>query len=103
MSELDVQPDPEVVPADNRTEVDVTVVDPEGEPVANATVVATSGDARLQELSTAETGYDGTATLNIEPTLGPNQAKGTVEFDVKPPSDTYDDRRENTAVLVLRE
>ena len=103
VSELDVQPDPEVVPADNRTEVDVTVVDPEGEPVANATVVATSGDARLQELSTAETGYDGTATLNIEPTLGPNQAKGTVEFDVKPPSDTYDDRRENTAVLVLRE
>jgi len=101
VSELDVQPEPEVI-EEGPTEVDVTVVDPEGEPVANATVVATSGDARLANLSTAETGYDGTATLSIDPSLGPNQAKGTVEFDVKPPSDAYDDRRENTAVLVVR-
>jgi len=102
VSELDVQPEPEVIGAEE-TDVQVTVVDPEGEPVANATVIATSGDARLGNLSTAETGYDGTATLTINPSLTPNQAKGTVEFDVKPPSDEYADRRENTAVLVVSE
>jgi hypothetical protein len=103
VSELDVQPEPEVVPADNRTDVTVTVVDPEGEPVANATVIAQSGDARLDGLVVAETGYNGTATLSVEPELGPNQAKGTVGFEVQPPSGDYDDRRENTALLVIEE
>jgi hypothetical protein len=100
VSELDVRPEPEIVEP-GATDVTVTVVDPEGEPVANATVIARSGDARLDGLSTAETGYDGTTTLDIRPQLGPNQAEGTVEFDVKPPSDSYDDRRDNTALLVV--
>ena len=101
VSELDVQPEPEVV-EEGPTDLTVTVVDPEGEPVTNATVIARSGDARLDGLSTAETGYNGTATLSLEPELGPNQAKGTVEFDVKPPGGEYDDRRENTALLVVQ-
>lgn len=100
VSELDVRPEPEIVEP-GPTEVAVTVVDPEGEPVANATVVAKSGDARLEGLSTAETGYNGTAMLSLNPHLGPNQAQGTVEFDVKPPSGEYDDRRENTELLVV--
>lgn len=104
VSELDVQPEPEVIEVEETpTDIEVTVVDSEGKPVANATVIAKSGDAGLGGISTAETGYNGTATLSIDPTLGDNQAKGTVEFDVKPPSDAYDDRRENTAVLVVRE
>jgi hypothetical protein len=100
VSELDVRPEPEIVEP-GPTNVTVTVVDPEGEPVANATVIAKSGDARLGGLSTAETGYNGTARLGLEPRLGPNQAEGTIEFDVKPPSGEYDDRRDNTALLVV--
>jgi hypothetical protein len=100
VSELDVRPEPEVVEA-GPTDVTVTVVDAAGEPVANATVIARSGDARLDGLSTVETGYNGTATLSLNPELGPNQARGTVEFDVKPPTGGYDDRRDNTALLVV--
>jgi hypothetical protein len=100
VSELDVRPQPEVVepgPAD----VTVSVVDPEGEPVANATVIAKSGSARLPGITTAETGYNGTATLSIAPQLGPNQAEGAVEFEVKPPGGEYTDRRKNTGLLVI--
>ena len=100
VSELDVRPDPEIVEP-GPTDVTVTVVDPEGEPVANATVIAKNGDARLDGLSTAETGYNGTTTLRLDPQLGPNQAEGTIRFDVKPPSGGYDDRRDNTELLVL--
>jgi hypothetical protein len=100
VSELDVRPEPEVVEP-GRHYVTVTVVDPQGKPVANATVIAKSGDARLDGVSTAETAYDGTARFDLSPRLGPNQAEGTVEFEVKPPSGGYDDRRENTALLVV--
>jgi hypothetical protein len=100
VSELDVRPQPEVVEP-GPTDVTVTVVDPEGEPVANATVIAKSGDARLDDIRTGETNYNGTATLALHPTLGPNQAEGTVTFDVKPPSGEYEDRRENAALLVV--
>lgn len=101
VSEVDVRPTPDVT-APGPTDLEVAVVDPEGAPVANATVIATSGSARLSEVVTAETGYNGTTTLHLRPRLGPNQAQGTVELDVKPPSGEYADRRENTAVLVVR-
>jgi len=100
VSELDVRPEPDVTEPGPQ-EVTVTVVDPAGEPVANATVVAKSGTARLSEVHTVETGHDGTATLEIAPRLGANQVEGTVELDVKPPTDGYADRRENTAILVV--
>ncbi|MFB6232823.1 MAG: carboxypeptidase regulatory-like domain-containing protein [Haloarculaceae archaeon] len=102
VSELDVQPEPDVIPA-NATDVTVTVVDSTGEPVANATVIAKSGDARVDGPVTAETGDNGTATLTVNPTLSDNQQQGTVEFDVVPPSGEYDDRRENTALVVIRD
>lgn len=101
VSEVDVQPDPEVVPPDADS-VTVTVVDASGDPVSNATVIARSGSAKLSGTKTAKTGHNGTATIPIDPELGPNQAEGTITFDVKPPGGDYADRRENTEVLVVK-
>jgi hypothetical protein len=103
VSELDVKPTPEVVSPGDRT-VEVTVVDPGGDPVGGATVVARSGTARIDGVETAETDTDGSAELSVSPALAPNQVEGTLELSVKPPAGTqYVDRRANTAVLVLRE
>lgn len=102
VSEVDVQPEPEVV-APGADNVSVTVVDANGDPVANATVIAKGGSATLSGVQTAKTRANGTARLSIEPQLGPNQAEGTVTFDVKPPSGEYADRRENTELLVIDE
>ncbi|MFC5970806.1 carboxypeptidase regulatory-like domain-containing protein [Halomarina salina] len=103
VTELDTQPTPEVVtPGDQQ--VEVRVVTPEGRPVAGATVVAKADTARLDGVVTAETDTDGTATLDLAPTLGPNQADGTVTFDVKPPAGgEFVDRRANTRLLVVAE
>ena len=101
VSELDARPQPDVV-GPGQTDVNVTVVDAEGSPVADATVVARSGSARLGGVETAETDRNGTATFSLSPTLGPNQMEGTVEFEVKPPSGNYADRRANVALLVVR-
>jgi len=101
VSELDVQPEQEVVEPGNHS-IDVRVVDPEGEPVTTATVVAKGGTAKLDDVSTVTTGEDGTGTLSLNPTLGPNQAEGTITLDIKPPaSGQYSDRRENTKILVV--
>ncbi|MFC6836667.1 DUF7382 domain-containing protein [Halomarina ordinaria] len=103
VTELDTEPRPEVV-SPGPSDVDVRVVTADGEPVADATVVARAGSASLDGVETARTGTDGIATLSLAPELGPNQADGTVTFDVKPPAGSeYVDRRENTAVLVIRE
>ncbi|PSP64978.1 Ig domain-containing protein group 1 domain-containing protein [Halobacteriales archaeon QH_8_67_36] len=101
VSEVDIEPDPEVTdPGD--TDVTVTVVDPEGSPVSGATVVAKSGTATLDSVTTAETGDDGEADLSLSPSLGPNQQEGTVTFGVKPPSSgSYRDERSNTELLVV--
>jgi hypothetical protein len=102
VSELDAQPEPDVVEP-GQTTVDVTVVDAEGRPVSNATVVAKSDGARLGDgVQTAATNRNGTATFSLHPQLGPNQVEGTIAFDVKPPSGNYADRRANAALLVVR-
>jgi hypothetical protein len=101
VSELNAQPEPEVIGA-NETDVAVRVVDAQGEPVANATVVAQGGTANLDALRTATTGENGRATLTLHPSLGPNQDEGTVTLDIKPPaSGGYTDERQNTKVLVV--
>jgi len=101
VTELDTRPEPEVVEPGDRT-VAVHVVTPSGEPVADATVVATGDTARLDGVATARTDTNGTATFDISPRLGPNQARGTVSFEVKPPAGgEYVDRRENTELLVV--
>ena len=99
--ELDVQPEPEVVTPGEHT-IDVTVIDPDGQTVSDATVIARSGSARLDGVETARTNADGVATLEIAPELGANQRDGTIEFDIKPPAGSeYADKRENTALLVV--
>ncbi|WP_299268155.1 DUF7382 domain-containing protein [Halorientalis sp.] len=101
VTELDVNPQPEVV-AEGNHEITVTVVTPKGEPVANATVVAKGGTATLSTIRPARTGPDGKATLRLAPSLGPNQKEGTVTLDVKPPAGGgYTDERENTRLLVV--
>ena len=103
VTELDVEPEPEVTTA-GRTDLTLTVVDPDGQPVANATVVVESGTATLAGVETGETGTDGTVTVGIAPSLGPNQDDGTVEIAIKPPANGgYTDRRANTDVLVVSE
>lgn len=79
-------------------------VPPHRGPTANATVVARGDTDRLADVATARTNASGVATLTVEPTLGANQADGTVAFAVKPPTGSeFVDRRENTQLLVLRE
>ena len=102
VDEVDVRVQPDVV-SQGETSLSIAVVDHEGDPVGNATVIAKSGTARLDGLTTARTDYRGEATLPVSPSLRPNQREGTFEFDVKPPSGGYADRRANTQVLVVRE
>jgi len=101
VTELDVKPTPEVID-EASTDVTAEVVGPNGDRVANATVVATGGTATLDSVTTARTDANGTATLSLSPSLGPNQQEGTIRFDVKPPAGgQYADERGNTEVLVV--
>jgi hypothetical protein len=101
VTELDAQPNTDVVEPGSQ-DLTVTVVDSEGSPISNATVVATGGSAQLANVTTATTNASGMATLRIDPSLGPNQDEGTVELDVKPPAGgQYADRRSNANVLVV--
>jgi hypothetical protein len=103
VSELDAKPDPDVVTPGSQT-VEMTAVDADGNPVADATVVVKGGTADLNGVATATTDDSGTASVEIDPTLGPNQAEGTLEITLKPPAGSeHVDRRENTAILVVEE
>ena len=102
-TELDTDPQPEIIEAGNTTDVAVTVLDPGGEPIQNATVVATGNSAQLSDILTAETGENGTAILSdLSAGLRPNQERGTVDLDIRPPSDgDYTDDRENTDIMII--
>lgn len=103
VSELDVQPTPDVIEPDEQA-LTVTVVDADGDPVSGATVVVKSGSASLDSVATGQSGPDGNATVTVSPSLGANQEEGTLVVDVKPPSGSeYADRRENSYVLVVQE
>lgn len=99
-TELDTDPDPEIIPPEPTT-VNVTVIDPDGEGIEAATVVATGDTASLASMETAETDENGTATLDLNPSLGPNQDQGTISLDIRPPEGDYTDERDNTDILVL--
>lgn len=103
VAELDVHPEPEVVtPGDHA--VEITVVDPDGRTVSDATVIARGGSAQLEGVETVTTDENGVAELDLSAELRPNQRDGTIEFDIKPPAGgEYADRRENTALLVVAE
>ena len=99
-TELDTQPEPEII-EEGQTAVNVTVVDPDGRTISNATVVAQGGTAQLDSITYAETGPDGVATLEVDPELRPNQREGTIELDIRPPEGDYTDDQENTDILVI--
>jgi hypothetical protein len=103
VTELDARPTPEVV-TPGETDLDVTVVGADGEPVSGATVVVTGGSATLDSVVTATTDSTGNATVTVSPSLRENQDEGTLRLDIKPPAGGgYTDRRGNTEVLVVRE
>jgi len=103
VTELDARPTPEVTTPGEQN-LAVTVVDPEGRPVAGATVVVASDTARLDGVATAGTGENGTATVTVAPTLGSNREQGALSISIKPPAGgQYEDRRGNTRVLVVAE
>lgn len=100
-TELDANPEPGIIQP-SATEVAVTVTDPDGGTITNATVVATGDTAQLSGVKTAETGANGTAMLDLDPRLRPNQDQGTITLDVRPPDDgDYSDDRENAEILVV--
>ncbi|UPW02270.1 carboxypeptidase regulatory-like domain-containing protein [Halorussus gelatinilyticus] len=101
VTELDAAPAPDVI-GPGEQKVTVTVVDPEGNPVSDATVVVSGGTASLDGVKTATTDENGNATLSVDPTLAPNQREGTLDVRIKPPAGSdYADERENAAILVL--
>lgn len=102
-TELDAQPQPEVTTPGEQS-LDVAVLDPDGSRVADATVIVRSGSAQIDGVATGTTGSDGTATVDVDPELGPNQPDGTLTVEVKPPAEgDYVDERRNTEVLVVAE
>lgn len=102
-TELDARPQPEVTTPGDQS-LAVTVFDPDGGAVADATVIVRSGSARIDGVATGKTNADGTARVDIDPELGPNQPDGTLTIEVKPPAEgDYVDERENTEVLVIAE
>jgi hypothetical protein len=100
--ELDARPSPEVTTTGEQT-IEVVVVDPDGARIADATVLVRSGSAAIEGVEVAKTGPDGVATMTVSPTLRPNQDRGTLVIDIKPPAGSeFVDRRANTKVLVIR-
>jgi hypothetical protein len=101
VAELDVKPEPHVVGPEEQT-IELTAIGSDDTPVADATVVVESGTASLESMAVATTDSDGTASVTIDPSLGPNQAKGTIHIDVEPPAGSnYMDRRENSDITVV--
>lgn len=102
VTELDAKPVPDVVEPGEQS-ITITVVDTEGAPVADATVVLEGGTASLPAgVTTATTGSNGTATVTVAPSLAANQARGTIEIHVKPPAGSqYADEQANTDILVI--
>jgi hypothetical protein len=102
VSEVDARPSEDVIAPGESHSLDVQVVDADGEPVENATVVVRGDTATMDHVRTGTTDHTGTTTVTVDPTLGPNQEKGTIAIDVKPPAgNEYTDKRANTEVLVI--
>jgi len=99
-TELDTQPEPEIIEPEP-TAVNVTVVDPDGTAITNATVVAQGDTAQLESIEYAETDQEGVATLELEPELRDNQREGTISLDIRPPEGDYVDEEANTGILVI--
>jgi hypothetical protein len=101
-TELDTQPEPDIVRPGEHT-ANVTVVDTDGEPIEDATVIARGETAQLDSMARAETGEDGVARIEFEASLRPNQEEGRISLDIRPPHGEYVDDRENTGILVIED
>ncbi|MBB6647135.1 DUF7382 domain-containing protein [Halobellus ruber] len=101
VSELDVRPSPDVVEP-GETELELTVVDDDGDPVEGATVIVKDGSAEIDGVVTARSNGNGVATVTVDARTRANQETGTLVVDLKPPSDgRFVDRRANTEILVV--
>lgn len=101
VSELDVRPSPDVVEPGER-EIELTVVDDDGNPVEGATVIVKDGTAETDGVATAKSGGDGVASVTVDAHTRANQETGTLVVELKPPSDgRFVDRRANTEILVV--
>ncbi len=101
VAELDVKPEPNIVGPEEQT-IELTAIGSDNSPVADATIIIEGGTAQLDSMVVATTGPDGTASVTIDPSLGPNQAKGTLTIDVEPPAGSnYMDRRGNSQITVI--
>ena len=90
---------------DDTNPFSVYVVDEDGNNVTDARVVATAGDARMDGAIVEHTGTDSNeATFTFEDEnvrLAPDQAVGTIEFEVQPPTGTdWTDDEANDELLV---
>lgn len=105
VTEVDAEPDPDVVTAGDSHDIEITIVDSDGNSVADSTVVLQGESASLSDgVQTAETNTNGVATFSIHPELHPNQRQGVLSIDIKPPSGgDYADQRENTEILVIED
>lgn len=105
VTEVDAEPDPDVVAAGEHHDLEITVVDADGNSVAESTVVLQGDSASLENgVQTAETDASGVASFSIRPELHPNQQQGVLSIDIKPPSGgDYADQRENTEILVIED
>jgi hypothetical protein len=103
VSELDVRPTPDVVEPGEQ-ELELVVVDDDGDGVEGATVIVKDGSAEMEGVVTAKSDANGVASVTVETDTRANQETGTLVVDVKPPSGSqYVDRRENTEILVVEE
>ncbi|WP_049985103.1 DUF7382 domain-containing protein [Halobellus rufus] len=103
VSELDVRPTPDVVEPGEQ-ELELVVVDDDGDGVEGATVIVKDGSAETEGVVTAKSDANGVASVTVDVDTRANQETGTLVVDVKPPSGSqYVDRRENTEILVVEE
>lgn len=101
VQELDVRPEPDVVGPGEQSVV-LTAVDSDGAAVSGATLVVSSETARIDGPVVAKTNESGMAVVTLSPELAANQVDGTLSIRVKPPAGSnYEDRRENTDILVV--
>lgn len=99
-TELDTQPEPDIIEPGTET-INVTVVDPDGEGIEAATVIARSDTATLNTTIRGETDGDGVVQLELETSLRPNQDEGRISLGIRPPHGEYVDKQENTGILVI--
>ncbi|MGQ4556733.1 DUF7382 domain-containing protein [Halobellus sp. GM3] len=103
VSELDVRPTPDVVEPGEQ-ELELVVVDDDGDGVEGATVIVKDGSAEMEGVVTAKSDANGVASVTVDADTRSNQETGTLVVDVKPPSGSqFVDRRANTEILVVEE